>query len=110
MVNQSRKKAPTQADVARLAGVSRPMVSYALNNPSSVSIADDTRQRIMEAVEALGYVPDRVAQSLPTCKTRTIGGIIPDITNPFYPSLQRGNQDASRHHNYRFDTYNPDGT
>ncbi len=110
MVNQSRKKAPTQADVARLAGVSRPMVSYALNNPSSVSIADDTRQRIMEAVEALGYVPDRVAQSLRTRKTRTIAGIIPDITNPFYPSLQRGIQDVARRHNYSVVTYNTDGT
>src|SRR5260370_41501290 len=100
MVNETRKKAPTEADVARLAGVTRPMVSYALNNPSSVSIADETRQRIMEAVEALGYVPDRVAQSLRTGKTHTIAGIIPDITNPFYPTFQRGIQDVARHHNY----------
>jgi LacI family transcriptional regulator len=104
-----RKKPPTQADVARLAGVSRPMVSYALNNPSSVSIAADTRQRILDAVRTLGYVPDRVAQSLRTRKTHTIASIIPDITNPFYPTFQRGMQDVARLHNYSVITANTDG-
>ena len=68
------------------------MVSYVLNNPRSVSVAADTRRRILDAIEQLGYMPDRVAQSLRTRKTRTIAGIIPDITNPFYPAFQRGIQ------------------
>lgn len=110
MSRQPLKRSPTQADVAKLAGVSRPMVSYVLNNPRSVSVAEDTRRRILDAIEQLGYMPDRVAQSLRTRKTRTIAGIIPDITNPFYPAFQRGIQDIARRFHYSVITYNTDGT
>jgi LacI family transcriptional regulator len=103
------KKPPTQADVAKLAGVSRPMVSYVLNNSSPISIPDETRQRIMQAVETLGYVPDRTAQSLRMRKSFTLASIIPDITNPFYPSFERGIQDIARNNNYDLVVYNTDG-
>src|SRR5260221_10294228 len=110
MSKQVHKKSPTQDDVARLARVSRPMVSYVLNNLGSVSVAADTRRRILDAIEQLGYRPDRVAQSLRTRKTRTIAGIIPDITNPFYPAFQRGIQDVAQRFHYSVITYNTDGT
>src|SRR5258706_8227900 len=110
MPEHRHKKSPTQADVARLVGVSRPMVSYVVNNPSSVSVAAETRQRILDAIEQLGYTPHRVAQSLRTRKTHTIAAIIPDITNPFYPAFQRGIQDVARCHHYSVITYNTDGT
>lgn len=110
MAKQVVKRQPTQADVARLAGVSRPMVSYVLNDLPSVSVAIETRQRILDAMEQLGYQPDRAAQSLRTGKTRTIAGIIPDITNPFYPAFQRGIQDVARSYHYSVITYNTDGT
>lgn len=100
---------PTQADVARLAGVSRAAVSYVLNNKYPVSIPETTRQRILKAIEELGYVPDRNAQSLRTGRTYTIASIIPDITNPYYPLLERKIQDVAKQHGYVHITYNTDG-
>jgi LacI family transcriptional regulator len=57
----------------------------------------------------LGYAPDRAARSLRTRKTLTLAGIIPDITNPFYPAFQRGIQDVADRHGYDVLTYNTDG-
>src|SRR5215813_10516970 len=110
MANQrSRKKQPTQADVARRAGVSQATVSYVLNNNTAIAVPADTRQRIQDAIRDLGYIPDRAARSLRTRKTYTIAGIIPDITNPFYPAFLRGIQDVAEHSGYDLVTYNTDG-
>ena len=76
----SHKRRPTQADVALRAGVSQTTVSQVLNNKTVLAIPAETRQRIREAIEALGYMPDGMARSLRTRKTYTIAGIIPDIT------------------------------
>lgn len=100
---------PTQADVARLAGVSQAMVSYVLNNTPSVTIPDDTRQRVLDAIESLGYVPYSAGRNLRTRKSFTIAGIIPDITNPFYPAFERGIQDVAREHGHDLITCNTDG-
>ncbi|MFN3330929.1 MAG: LacI family DNA-binding transcriptional regulator [Caldilinea sp.] len=99
----------TQADVARLAGVSQAMVSYVLNESKSVSVPDETRRRILDAMEELGYAPNRAARSLRTSRTFTIGCIIPDIANPFYPAFVRGIQDVVDHNNYDLVLYNTDG-
>src|SRR5258706_4857257 len=104
------KKRPTQADVARLANVSQTTVSLVLNNESIASVPPETRQRIREAMDALGYVPDHLARSLRTRKTYTIAGIIPDITNPFYPAFQRGIQDVADRHGSDLMMYNTDGS
>jgi LacI family transcriptional regulator len=103
------KKRPTQADVARLANVSQAMVSYVLNDNTSVSIPDETRQRILDTIEQLGYQPNRTARSLRASKTFTIAAIIPDITNPFYPAFVRGIQDVADQRDYDVITYNTDG-
>jgi len=84
-----RKRRPTQSDVARHAGVSQAAVSQALNNSTAITIPAETRQRIMAAITELGYVPDEMARSLRSRKSRTIASIIPDITNPFYPAFTR---------------------
>lgn len=101
----------TQADVAKKAGVSRFTVSCVVNNLSggNVRISDETRQRVLEAVDALGYLPDRSARSLRTRKTNTIAGIIPDITNPFYPSVERAIQKVAEANGYDLIMYNTDG-
>ena len=77
---------PTQTDVARLAGVSRATVSYVLNDHASerVPISEETRKRVLAAVEELGYEPDARAQALRSGHTKTIGLIIPDIHNPHF--------------------------
>ncbi len=73
----NRSPLPTQSDVARLAGVSRTTVSYVLSNNTKVSIPDETRQRIWEAAESLGYTPHMQAQRLRSGKTRTITMLYP---------------------------------
>jgi LacI family transcriptional regulator len=85
-------KRPTQADVAKLAGVSRATVSYVVNKQTggSVPISEETRQRVLEAVEELGYVPDARAQALRSGNTKTIGLIIPDIHNPYFWEIADG--------------------
>ncbi|MCB0238184.1 MAG: LacI family DNA-binding transcriptional regulator, partial [Anaerolineae bacterium] len=79
-------KGPTQADVARLAGVSRATVSHVLNNrlDRQVPVSEETRRRVLEAVIELDYVPDARALALRSGSTKTIGLIIPDIHNPHF--------------------------
>ncbi|MEV7612082.1 LacI family DNA-binding transcriptional regulator [Streptomyces sp. NPDC089799] len=64
--------APTSADVARLAGVSRATVSYVLNNAEAVRISEPTRRKVREAAEELGYVPHAAARSLRAGHTRIV--------------------------------------
>jgi LacI family transcriptional regulator len=85
-------KRPTQTDVAKLAGVSRATVSYVLNDQTSgrVPISEETRQRVLEAIAKLDYVPDTRAQALRSGSTKTIGLIIPDIQNPHFWEVANG--------------------
>lgn len=89
---------PTQVDVARLAGVSRATVSYVLNGVSEgrVPISDETRQRVLEAIEELGYEPDARAQALRSGSTKTIALIIPDLRNPHFCEYATGIEEAAR--------------
>lgn len=95
--------------MARRAHVSQALVSYVLNNNLAVSVPLETRQRIVAAMEELGYVPNVTARSLRTSKTYTIASIIPDITNPFYPAFKRGIQDVAEQQGYDLIMYNTDG-
>lgn len=103
------RKRPTQDDVARMAGVSQTVVSAVLNGRAELAIADETRQRVLEAIDALGYVPNGSARSLRTRKTLLIASLIPDISNPFYPAFERGIQDVVDSHGYDLTAYNTDG-
>jgi LacI family transcriptional regulator, galactose operon repressor len=89
---------PTQVDVARLAGVSRATVSYVLNGLTEgrVPISDETRQRVLEAIEQLGYEPDARAQALRSGNTNTIALIIPDLRNPHFCEYATGIEEAAR--------------
>jgi len=104
-----RRRRVTQSDVARLAGVSQALVSYVLNDSTHVTVPDETRQRILAAIAELGYVPNRAASSLRTSKTFTIGCVIPDIANPFYPAFVRGIQDGVDRRDYDLVMYSTDG-
>jgi len=103
------KRKPTQADVARHASVSQAVVSYVLSASSAVTIPAVTRERVLASAAELGYVPNSAARSLRTNKTMTIAGVIPDITNPFYPAFERGIQDVAEARGYDLVTYNTDG-
>ena len=89
---------PTQVDVAKLAGVSRATVSYVLNGLTEgrVPISEETRQRVMEAIEELGYEPDARAQALRSGATKTIALIIPDLRNPHFCESATGIEEAAR--------------
>ena len=100
------KRRVTIEDVARTAGVSRQTVSRAINNKGEISPA--TRKRVMEAVEALGYRPSGVARGLATRRTCTVGLVVPDITNPFFPEIARGVQDVARSNDYNVFLCNTD--
>ncbi|MGB2956128.1 MAG: LacI family DNA-binding transcriptional regulator [Anaerolineales bacterium] len=94
-----KNRRATQADVAKLAGVSQSAVSQVLNQRDIV-IPEETKQRVLDAVDQLGYIPNRTAQSLRTKKNFMIASIIPDITNPYYPLFQRGIQSVAKQHDY----------
>lgn len=102
------EKRITQADVARVAGVSQALVSYVINE-STVPIPDVTRNRIFAAMNQLGYVPNVMARRLRRGKTATIAGVIPDILNPFYPAFERGIQKVTDEQGYDLIIYNTDG-
>jgi LacI family transcriptional regulator len=95
-------KRPTQIDVARLAGVSRATVSYVINGlaDSTIPISEDTRRRVLQAVEELGYQPDAVAQSLRYGSTSTIGLLIPDTVNPHYWQIVAGVEEVAQAQGY----------
>lgn len=105
----THKRRPTQADVARLANVSQVVVSAVHNPASRISVAAETRRRVLAAAEGLGYVPNPAARSLRTQRTMTIAGVIPDIGNPFYPAFQRGIQDVADRYGYDLLIANTDG-
>lgn len=71
---------PTIKDVARVARVSVGTVSRVVNRHASVDPA--TRGRVARVMASLGYVPDVIAQSMRTMVTRTVGVVVPDISNP----------------------------
>lgn len=84
----SERLPATIQDVARLAGVSASTVSRALSG--KIPVHPDTMRRIADAVEQLHYEPSMLAQSLKDGSSRTIGLIVPDITNPVFPAIALG--------------------
>lgn len=87
-------KAATIRDVAERADVSVASVSRVLTGAGPVT--DGTRAKVMEAVEALRYVPHSGARSLSTSKSDTIGVILPDLYGEFFSELIRGMDVAAR--------------
>ncbi len=81
-------RAPTIRDVAERAGVAPGTVSNVLTGRKPV--AEHLRRAVVEAVEALGYRPNQLASNLRMRQTRSIGVIVPDLTNPFFASLVQG--------------------
>ncbi len=91
----------TMQDVARAANVSQSTVSRILSPvPSRVPISEETRQKVLTVVKELGYHPNQYARNLRGKKTRMIGMMIADITNPFYHPMVRTVQDIAFQHGY----------
>lgn len=83
-------KRVTIDDVARLAEVHKATVSRALNERTRDQVNRDTVERVRLAAQRLGYAPDLMARSLRTRTSMSIGVVIPDLTNPFFPPIVRG--------------------
>src|SRR6187399_2218698 len=96
----------TIRDVARQAGVSIATVSAALNGKGQVS--EETRRRVWAAAAAVGYAPNAIARSLRLGRSRLIGVVVGDITNPFWASMVRLVENAALAANYSIIVCNSD--
>ena len=84
---------PTIHQVAKRAGVSTATVSRVLTHPAIVAPA--TRQRVLRAVEALGYTPNSAASNLRTLRAHKLLVTVPDISNPFFSLILQGIEDSA---------------
>lgn len=96
----------TIKDIAKKADVSVTTVSRVLNNKPDVG--DDTRAKILKIIDQLNYNPNSVARGLVMQKTHTIGLIIPDISNPFFPQVARAVEDKAQKLGYSVIFFNTD--
>lgn len=85
-------------EVARRAGVSTATVSRVLSRPDVV--APYTRQRVMRAVDSLGYAPNAVAKNLRTLRSGKLLVTVPDIANPFFALILQGIEDTALREGY----------
>lgn len=100
-------KPVTQNDVAREAGVTRSMVSYVVNDTEGKSVAQETRQRILDAIARLGYKPNKYAQALQLGNTaladKQLGIILSSadvFLRPYYAEIIAGIHTAAYENNY----------
>lgn len=96
----------TIKEIARRAGVSIGTVSNVLNELPTVREA--ARQRVLDAIDELGYEPSLLGRALRKDKTNMIVMIVPDITNPFFPSAVRGAEDIAFQNGFRLVLCNSD--
>jgi LacI family transcriptional regulator len=87
-------------DVARAASVHASTVSRVLNGRAELSLLPETRERVVAAANRLGYRPSALARSLRLRRTFTLGMLVPDITNPFFPPIIKGAEDTAHARGY----------
>ena len=88
----------TISDVAKLAGVSTATVSHTINATRYVS--SETKDKVYRAIQELGYTPDASARSFRTGKKKTIGFIVPDISNKFFGTMIESVENYLSAHGY----------
>ncbi|MET0597505.1 MAG: LacI family DNA-binding transcriptional regulator [Mesorhizobium sp.] len=93
--------------MGRLAGVSSMTVSRVINGRSGVD--EETQRKVEAAIEALDYVPNRVARGLISSKTQTLGLIVPDVANPFFAPVVHGAEMTARKAGFRLLLCNSEG-
>jgi DNA-binding LacI/PurR family transcriptional regulator len=89
----------TLKDVARIANVSTATVSRVINDPGSVR--QETRDRVLRAMKVCDYQYNSLARGFVTKQSKTIGLIVPSITNPIFAESTRGVQDVADRQGYR---------
>ncbi len=98
MARYPNRSRPTLQDVARKAGVSAATVSYVLNGTGSVS--SDVQKLVRNAAKSIRYRVNYVARATRTGQTHSIGMILPDLNNPFFPEMAHVVQAAARDAGY----------
>ncbi|MGA4843614.1 LacI family DNA-binding transcriptional regulator [Streptomyces sp. G45] len=96
-------------DVADAAGVHPATASRALNPATRAQVSADTARRVLRVAEDLGYRPNPIARSLKTARSHTVGLVLPDLTNPYFPPVVRGIESAlepAGYHAWIVDTHN----
>ena len=88
----------TIKDVAKLAGVSISTVSRVINNSKPVS--QEIKQKVIEAIDELGYKPNEVARTLVTKRSHLIGVIVTDIGNSYVAEMVRGIEEVGKMYSY----------
>jgi LacI family transcriptional regulator len=89
---------PTVLDVAKRAGVSPITVSRVINNSGYISVK--TRDKVLAAIQELGYVPNTLARGLRSKRTHTLALVVTDITNPYFTLMARGVEDVAGANDY----------
>lgn len=90
----------TISDVAAEAGVHPSTVSRVLTGNATSTIRPETRERVLDVADRLGYRPSALARSLRLRRTLTLGMLVPDITNPFFSSIIKGAEAAASERGY----------
>lgn len=99
---------PTLRDVATAAGVHPATASRALNEATRSLVRPATVARVREVAASLGYQVNPIARSLKTSRSETVGVLVPDLTNPLFPPIVRGIEDALSDSGYTVLTANTD--
>lgn len=96
------KKKLSIHDLAKQLGVSATAISFVINGKASEKgISDELKKRIMDHIENVGYKPNLLAQSLRTGKSKIIGMLVEDISDPFFSSIARGVEINAYEHGYK---------
>lgn len=97
----------TTKDVAQRAGVSQATVSRVLNNHHYVN--EETRKKVLQAIEELDYQPNLLARSMALQKTNALGLVVSDLTNPFYGEIAKSIIIRAKKFGYDVIICNPEG-
>lgn len=100
-IQRTSKLVSTIADVAAEAGVSKATVSRVVSGRGAI-VREETRKKVMEVVERLGFRPSTVARSLSSRRTYTVGVLVSDIANPFFSDVIHGIEDVGIESGYSF--------
>ncbi len=104
IVPSRKQKRPTMRDVAVAVGVSIQTISAVINDKPDIT--PQTRQRVMDAIQQLGYRPDRVARGLRTGKSHTLALIVSDIANPSFATIASTAEDCAQARGYYLTVHN----
>jgi len=108
-MTKSKHARPTLKDIARDVGVHVSTISRALNPNNTHAVSPDLMDEIRRVSARRGYKPNAAAYLLRTNRSRTIGVVVPDITDPVFPPIIRGIEDALARHGYVAILINTDG-